>query len=410
MKNREKGFTLVELVIVIAIVTILAAATVSAYTAIVEKARLSNDRVNIESINRILAALSIPEKPATAGDAIRMLYSEGIYGTRLRAYSEGHKYAYDLANNRLCLVDPNGAAVYPERTDTDQLWALYNDSPDDKIPHFRNYVATGAVCNQRALDAVFTPELSYTFDLQRSGFLNGTVQNHVTVVHGIVRSEAAVNAGIGVTQMDALTLRSNAAGTYEQKIVTFTRGSQNTSATFRNCVIVIGTLSNRPTVSGAIFENCTFVSSIGGNLTWALETNGALTVRNCTFLNNACGIAIQSYSGAVVLENNRFLLTDASPDANAIHLSGSRTAAVTDAFSLTVRGNIFENCNAVVCIHKALAPNGFCAAVDEAYLQGKVHFEKNTFGNLSGGKCVHESDYQGSGLTALSEWFDRVVS
>lgn len=186
--KKKKGFTLVELLVVIAILAVLATVSVVGYTSFIEKANLSNDRTTIEMINENLAAASVAQKPETAGEAIAMLYKLDVYGEKLTAYTVGYKYVYNLEENAFYLVDEDGAAVYPGKVSREKLWALYNDRPEDKIPGFTNYVATGSISNQAALDAVFGDGASYRFDLQKSGFLMGTVGSNVTVVSGIVPS------------------------------------------------------------------------------------------------------------------------------------------------------------------------------------------------------------------------------
>ena len=44
-KNNKKGFTIVELVIVIAVIAILAAVLIPTFSSIIKKAKISNDTV-----------------------------------------------------------------------------------------------------------------------------------------------------------------------------------------------------------------------------------------------------------------------------------------------------------------------------------------------------------------------------
>ena len=165
MKESNKGFTIAELVIVIAIVAILAAVTVTSYTDVIGKANLVKDQQAIRTLNENLAIAAAANPPATAGDAIGMLLKLGICGEKLTAHTSGYKYVYNLAENRFYLADDAGEVVYPEKADKANLWALYTDKPGDKLPGFTNYVATGTVANQDALTAVFGDGASYRFDL-----------------------------------------------------------------------------------------------------------------------------------------------------------------------------------------------------------------------------------------------------
>ena len=70
-KTNKKGFTIVELVIVIAVVAILAAVLIPTFVSVVNKANVSNDTALVKNINITLAAEEITDgKPATMHDAL----------------------------------------------------------------------------------------------------------------------------------------------------------------------------------------------------------------------------------------------------------------------------------------------------------------------------------------------------
>ena len=55
MKKRKRGFTIVELVIVIAVIAILAAVLIPTFTNLIKRANLSNDQSMIRNMNTALA-------------------------------------------------------------------------------------------------------------------------------------------------------------------------------------------------------------------------------------------------------------------------------------------------------------------------------------------------------------------
>ena len=404
MKKNKKGFTLVELLVVIAILAILATVSVIGYTGFIEKANLSNDQTTIEMINENLAAASAAKKPATAGEAIGMLYKLGIYGEKLTAYSNGFKYVYNLPENKFYLVDKDNKIVYPKAVDVSgDFWALYTDKPADKIEGFTNYVATGSIVNQTALNTVFTSGLNYNFDLQKSGCLAGTVGSFVTVVDGIVMpNSGASKGGDGVKEMPKAEI---VAGTteYTGKIVELNEATDETSAKFTDCIVLVPTTAARPEISnGAVFENCTFVC----NESWAIDVLGAATIKNCTFVNCARGINIVAYGGEVVIEGNVFNMPTTNPKANCIQIAGVETG-FSDSFSLTVKNNTFASANAAVVVHESCAKEG--SLINVGSLTGKVTFSGNTFGELTNGKVVKDPDYSGTGLDALYNFFNGLV-
>ena len=65
INSRKKGFTLVELVIVIAVIAILAAVLIPTFSSLVKKANLSADQQAVRQINTLLATEFATEKPET---------------------------------------------------------------------------------------------------------------------------------------------------------------------------------------------------------------------------------------------------------------------------------------------------------------------------------------------------------
>ena len=78
MKNsNKKGFTLVELVIVIAVVAILAAVLIPTFASLVKRANLSADEQAVRQINTLLATEFATDKPETLKEVVDMLDANG---------------------------------------------------------------------------------------------------------------------------------------------------------------------------------------------------------------------------------------------------------------------------------------------------------------------------------------------
>ena len=68
---KKKAFTIVELVIVIAIIAVLAAVLVPTFTSVVKKAKVSNDTQLVKNLNTALAAdAAVNGKHATMQSAL----------------------------------------------------------------------------------------------------------------------------------------------------------------------------------------------------------------------------------------------------------------------------------------------------------------------------------------------------
>ena len=104
-RPNKKGFTIVELVIVIAVVAILAAVLIPTFVNVVNKANVSNDTALVRNINTTLATEEVgAEKPKTMHDAMKMAERGGFDVSKLTPRSSG-EIVWDSATNRFALVN-----------------------------------------------------------------------------------------------------------------------------------------------------------------------------------------------------------------------------------------------------------------------------------------------------------------
>lgn len=78
MKNAKKGFTLVELLVVIAMLAILATVTVVGLTGCIEEAKLSVDMQGVEQMNTALEAASVTGAPKNFKEFDEILTGAGF--------------------------------------------------------------------------------------------------------------------------------------------------------------------------------------------------------------------------------------------------------------------------------------------------------------------------------------------
>ena len=107
MKNiKRKGFTLVELVIVIAVIAILAAVLIPTFTNIIKKANLSVDETTNKNMNTALVTAQIGDgKIDNASEAREALYAAGFTKESLVPKTANHKYYWNITYNVVLLVD-----------------------------------------------------------------------------------------------------------------------------------------------------------------------------------------------------------------------------------------------------------------------------------------------------------------
>ena len=145
-KTDKKGFTIVELVIVIAVVAILAAVLIPTFVNVVKKANVSNDTALVKNINTTLATEEVEDgKPATMYDALKMAENGGFDVSKLTPRSSG-EIVWDEETNRFALIDGN-KTVFAENgktiTESSKIWKFVSADNLSENTGYGSYI-TGA--------------------------------------------------------------------------------------------------------------------------------------------------------------------------------------------------------------------------------------------------------------------------
>ena len=114
MRNtNKKGFTVVELVIVIAVIAILAAVLIPTISGIIKKANAANDTVVAKNMNTALAEYSaLNGKPETFDEVLAAIEEAGYVLANLNAKAQGNLYGWDKTNNQIVYIDAEGKTIY----------------------------------------------------------------------------------------------------------------------------------------------------------------------------------------------------------------------------------------------------------------------------------------------------------
>ena len=126
MKNTRKGFTTVELVIVIAVIAILATVLIPTFSNMIESANLSVDKQNVRNMNVCLATYITADDPSDFGMVKERLKAYG-YGTdnNFAAKTKNHSIRWfidekdpDDESDDISMIilvnDETGKVVFPE--------------------------------------------------------------------------------------------------------------------------------------------------------------------------------------------------------------------------------------------------------------------------------------------------------
>ena len=144
-RTDKKGFTIVELVIVIAVIAILAAVLIPNISRLVRKAQVSNDLSLVRNLNLALETESATMDYPTAYDAFAAVKENGYDIAKIEAKASNNKILYDEVNK--CFVYLNGVNLeyYPNSkkgdtaTPNHQLWAVVTSAEDAKKSQYSVY-------------------------------------------------------------------------------------------------------------------------------------------------------------------------------------------------------------------------------------------------------------------------------
>ena len=114
INSRKKGFTLVELVIVIAVVAILAAVLIPTFGNLIKKANESADIQALTTMNKYLALESADNDLKGIMDVYRALDEYDIQAETYTPLYKGRYYFYDSSLNKILYVDENYKVISPK--------------------------------------------------------------------------------------------------------------------------------------------------------------------------------------------------------------------------------------------------------------------------------------------------------
>lgn len=136
MKKSRKGFTIVELVIVIAVIAILAAVLIPTFSGLIRKAKISADTQLCKNMNTSLSAAEAEGKEiGNINDVIDILYDAGYVLANLNPSAEGYWYAWDSETNQMLYLDETFSVSFHVRelktAEANEKWIVVVSGADD---------------------------------------------------------------------------------------------------------------------------------------------------------------------------------------------------------------------------------------------------------------------------------------
>ena len=132
-KTNKKGFTIVELVIVIAVIAILAAVLIPTFSSLVKTAQTSSDISLVKNLNTSLTTSEILDgKNETMTDALNDVKEDGYDVTKLTPTNSDNDILWHEESNRFVLrikdkYESCGSGFVVDESKLYKLWKIYNE-------------------------------------------------------------------------------------------------------------------------------------------------------------------------------------------------------------------------------------------------------------------------------------------
>ena len=147
-KNCKKGFTIVELIIVIAVIAILAAVLIPTFSNLIKRANVANDTALVRNLNTALAADGAKQHE-TMREALAAANAFGYDVSKINAKADGNEILWDSYNDCFVYKDESGINYIPdsqikgEAGKGAQLWHIANKGISDISSEYSNYLGEG---------------------------------------------------------------------------------------------------------------------------------------------------------------------------------------------------------------------------------------------------------------------------
>lgn len=213
--SKKRGFTIIELVIVIAVVAILAAVLIPVFSNVVQQAKEANDTVMVRNLNTALKTDG--KKHSTMTEALDAAKGAGYDVTKISNTASNNEILWDSVND--CFVYmKDGKINYIPDSKTETVAAA------DTYKYFRIFATTEGVADSEY--SVYLAGTSATGDITvKSGFDAGENAGITSVTYAAnAGHEVVVRTNGGTLNVNAATDTVNHYGDVEKVVITAVAG------------------------------------------------------------------------------------------------------------------------------------------------------------------------------------------
>ena len=346
-RSNRKGFTIVELVIVIAVVAILTAVLIPTFGGIIEKANASADE---QTVYQMTTALEIEGNPENLDAALEALEKNGIKLEALIPLSAGYSYVWNDQTKKIEFVKTSETTLKPIGVavkSAADLAAAFNNGA--KYVKLDSNITVGQSITISGADG--------TLDLNGKTIAvnTGAKVRPITIAEG---SEVVITNGNIVNTFAGTYGVCDNYGTLTLNNINFSEGEGDNGAAFKNntggkMYVNGGSYSITHANGNQVFRNhqdCTdnYLEINSATITSSSTTNYPLFVRSGEAKINGGSIygtmgAINLNAGKLTIDGGEFVNTNANAgDYYAIYVNNAFGDSVLEVLSGTFTGKNYD--------------------------------------------------------------------
>lgn len=285
-KNCKKGFTIVELIIVIAVIAILAAVLIPTFSNLIKRANVANDTALVRNLNTALAADGAKQHD-TMREALAAANAFGYDVSKINAKADGNEILWDSYNDCFVYKDESGINYIPNSQikgkagEGAQLWHIANKGTSDISKEYSNYLGEG----------------TYAGTLPVSTGLDVGDHTEVTAVEYTGKGENVI------IYMNGGTLKVTETNATAQQYF-YGSASQADITTGTSCFHVYGAIAKTNVLAGKVVaENGGMVIVSEAAESASVEKNGGIVLAaSGASLNSNVALSTDAEKAAYVLE------------------------------------------------------------------------------------------------------------
>jgi len=319
-RNNRKGFTIVELVIVIAVIAILAAVLIPTFANIIKKANTAADIQTVKNLNTIVATEgAINGGIKTAHDAIVAVSENGYDLVHITPTEDGRTIVWDGANSCFALLNDEGKVVFPDdnvrtvETPKANLFVVSSTYPAEDFDEYavyltKDYAGEAVITVKAGLDVGYNDQIT-----------NITYQDcdAEVIVRGAKYTTIVVKSGTVHHYDEAWTAYEN-GGTYVE------HGTLNVpvqSGAYVDSGFAGGTgKESDPYIITSVDHWNTLVANADD-----IATGGKHFIIGADLVFDSNFQPIGNFSGTLDFQNHTVTCTEDMPESNLIDYAGNNT-------------------------------------------------------------------------------------